>query len=96
MPTTYGGLEVGLTAVEVPLDDVLPEHALIIKAALANTGEIYVGLDEDVTTVIGFLLQAGEEFTIPRSSMEISPGTLGYLPHCIASDAAQNIHYWSY
>ena len=78
-----GQVTVGTSAVQLPSTN--DEVGVTIKALAANTGKIYIGTSNAVTTATGFELTAGQQI----NSQLVNANTL----YAISDTAAQKICY---
>jgi len=79
----HGQQTVGLTVVQLSSNAL--KNSINIKASNNNTGKIYIGNSNSVTTSDGFELSAGESLTLP-----ITNSNLVYL---ISDSISQNVCY---
>jgi hypothetical protein len=74
---------IGLVASQLPSNTIT--RAIVVKASNDNSGTVYIGEDNTVTTLTGFELGAGESLKLEVSNSD--------LVWCIA-DAASQVVTW--
>lgn len=96
---SHGSKEVGATAVQLVTDGTTRQtrQFMAIRAALGNTGTLYVGSSDSVNGTVGnaacgWPLAAGESITIPiTEGLDTDDESTVWV---IASAASQNAHWW--
>ena len=64
-----GQVIIGLTAVQLPSNAL--KNSINIKSSDSNTGILYVGSSNAVTTATGYELSAGESITLPINNSNL-------------------------
>lgn len=92
-----GQRTVGQTAVALAASAVACRVGVVVKALAANTGKIYVGLTDAVTTSTGFELNPKEQMSFDTAFLRALGGTgIGDLVnlYLISDTASQGVSYW--
>ena len=80
-----GQTTVGTTAVQLTSESIPTERGVLIKADDDNTGNVYIGKDNTVSTTTGFRLNAGQGITI-----EVDDASKIWL---VADAGSQKVHW---